>query len=88
MIVLRRKTGQCIRIGKGIRIVVTQVEANTRAHLGIDAPISVPVHRLEIYEKIKQENCAAVQGDTLAWLKSQVQNHEHRLALKGALNEE
>jgi len=69
MIVLRRKLGQAICLSGDIRIVVTKVESNTRAHLGIEAPGSVPVHRLEIYEKIKQENCAATQGDTLAWLQ-------------------
>ena len=69
MIVLRRKAGQALCIGKDIRIVVTEVEPNTRAHLGIEAPISVPVHRLEIFEKIQDENCAAAKGDTLAWLQ-------------------
>jgi len=69
MIVLRRKLGQAICLGDDIRIVVTKVESNTRAHLGIEAPESTPVHRLEIYEKIKQENCAATQGDALAWLQ-------------------
>ena len=69
MIVLRRNVGSAIHIGKDIRIVVTEMEPNTRVHLGIEAPISIPVHRLEIYEKIQQENCAATQGDTLAWLQ-------------------
>jgi len=72
MIVLRRKVGQAIHIGKDIRIVVTEVESNTRAHLGIEAPIEVPVHRLEIHEAIQQENCAASQGDARAWLQEAV----------------
>ncbi len=69
MMVLRTKTGQSIRLGKDIRIVVARVEGHTCVHLGIDAPLSVPVHRLEIYEKIQQENCAATRGNTLAWLQ-------------------
>jgi len=69
MMVLRTKIGQRIRLGKDIWIVVTNVEGNTCVHLGIDAPLSVPVHRLEIYEKIQQENCAATRGNTLAWLQ-------------------
>jgi len=72
MIVLRRKPGQSIRIGKSIQIFVTGVETNLCVHLGIDAPVSVPVHRLEIYERIQQENCAAAQGDTLAWLQGAI----------------
>jgi len=72
MIVLRRTVGQAICIGDDIRVVVTKVEPNTRAHLGIEAPTSIPVHRLEIYEKIQEENCAATGGDTLAWLEGAV----------------
>ena len=72
MIVLRRKIGQAIRIGDDIRIIVTETEPNTRVHLGIEAPATVPVHRLEIYEKIQNENCAAIQGDVLAWLEEAV----------------
>jgi len=69
MIVLRRNVGQAIRIGHDIRIVIAETEPNIRVHLGIEAPPSVPVHRLEIYEKIQSENHAATQGDTLVWLK-------------------
>jgi len=69
MIVLRRSVGQAIRIGHDIRIVITKTELNLRVHLGIEAPASVPVHRLEIYEKIQNENLAAIKGDALVWLK-------------------
>jgi len=69
MIVLRRKTGQCIRLGKDIRIMITGIEAGAKIRLGIEAPASVPVHRLEVYEKIKAENRAAAQGNALFWLR-------------------
>jgi len=69
MIVLRRNIGQAVWIGNDIRIVIAETEPNIRVHLGIEAPPSVPVHRLEIYKKIQNENRAAMQGNALAWLK-------------------
>lgn len=75
MIVLRRTMGQAIHIGDDIRIVVTETEPNGRVHLGIEAPASVSIHRLEIYERIQAENSAAANGDVMAWLKG-VSNEE------------
>ena len=69
MIVLRRTVGQAIHIGDDIRIVVTETEANGRVHLGIEAPASISVHRLEIYERIQAENRSAAAGDVMDWLK-------------------
>ena len=69
MIVLRRTVGQAIHIGDDIRIVVTETEPNGRVHLGIEAPNSISVHRLEIYERIQAENAAAANGDVMGWLK-------------------
>ena len=69
MIVLRRTVGQAIHIGDDIRIVVTETEPNGRVHLGIEAPVSISVHRLEIYERIQAENRSAADGDVMNWLK-------------------
>jgi len=69
MIVLRRTVGQAIHIGDDIRIVVTETEPNGRVHLGIEAPTSISVHRLEIYERIQTENRSAANGDVMDWLK-------------------
>jgi carbon storage regulator len=69
MIVLRRKLGQAIHVGDDIRIVVTKTEPNGRVHLGIEAPASVSIHRLEIYERIQAENCSAANGNVMDWLK-------------------
>lgn len=58
MLVLTRKSGEAIRIGDDVRIVVVEVR-DGQVRLGIEAPIEQPVHREEIYLKIQQENRAA-----------------------------
>lgn len=69
MIVFRRTAGQAIHIGNDIRIVITEVEPGKRVHIGIEAPLTTPVHRLEIYEHIRAENAAAAGGNALDWLQ-------------------
>jgi carbon storage regulator len=56
MLVLTRKVGEKIRIGKEGEVCITILD-NRGAYVrtGIEAPSDVPVHREEIYEKIKQE---------------------------------
>ena len=55
MLVLTRKTGESIVIGNDIRITVLEMQGR-QIRLGIDAPLDVPVHRGEVYERIKEEN--------------------------------
>ena len=47
MLVLSRKKGQSIEIGKGITVTVTQIKGN-QVRLGIKAPPEVPIHRNEL----------------------------------------
>lgn len=58
MLVLTRKSGEGIRIGDDIRLVVVEVREN-HVKLGIEAPHSCPVHREEIYLRIQEENMKA-----------------------------
>ncbi|HHL39963.1 MAG TPA: carbon storage regulator [Deltaproteobacteria bacterium] len=60
MLVLTRKAGEGIRINDDIRIVVVEVREN-QVKIGIEAPRSLPVHREEIYRKIREENLKASQ---------------------------
>ena len=60
MLVLTRKSGEGIRIGDNIRIVVVEVKEN-QVKIGIEAPLELTVHRDEIYEKIQQENIRAAK---------------------------
>lgn len=52
MLVLSRKEDEIIRIGEDISIVIVDIQGD-KVRLGIEAPQDVPVHRQEIYEKIK-----------------------------------
>lgn len=51
MLSLKRKVGERIRIGDDIEVVVTAIEGD-RVRIGIQAPITVPVHREEVYRQI------------------------------------
>jgi carbon storage regulator len=62
MLVLTRKVGEGIVIGEDIRITVVELKGGG-VRIGIDAPRSTKVHRLEVYERIIQENREATQWD-------------------------
>ena len=51
MLVLSRKLGEVMAIGNGITVTVVAVDGD-RVRLGIVAPVEVPIHREEIYQKI------------------------------------
>jgi len=62
MLILTRKSGEKIRIGKDI--IVSVIENSTRqVKLGIEAPQHIPVHREEIYNLIQAENQAALVSE-------------------------
>lgn len=54
MLVLGRKIGEKIKIGDDITISVLKHNSD-HIRIGIEAPRNVPVHREEIYQKIKNE---------------------------------
>lgn len=55
MLVLTRKAGESIVIGRQIRITVLEMQGR-QIRLGIEAPSEIPVHRGEVYERIREEN--------------------------------
>jgi carbon storage regulator len=65
MLILTRRVGETSHIGHNITVTVTRVEGN-QVGIGINAPAKVPVHREEIYKRIKKEAEAALAdaGDT------------------------
>lgn len=54
MLVLSRLPGESIMIADTIEVTIIAIEGH-KVKLGIAAPSSVPVHRLEIYERIRRE---------------------------------
>lgn len=61
MLTLSRVRGEVIHIGDDITITVVDVDRN-KVRLGISAPKEVPVHRAEIYQKIKGRKTEEVAG--------------------------
>ncbi|WP_444889909.1 carbon storage regulator CsrA [Microbulbifer sp. VAAC004] len=54
MLILKRRTGENLRIGKNISVTVLEVKGN-QVKIGINAPKSLSVHREEIYVRIKKK---------------------------------
>ena len=54
MLILTRRTGETVMIGNEVTVTVLGVKGN-QVRLGIKAPKSTPVHREEIYDRIKRE---------------------------------
>lgn len=54
MLVLTRHSGEAIMIGDDVVITVLGIRGN-QIRIGIKAPKDVPVHREEIYDRIKKE---------------------------------
>ncbi len=54
MLVLSREKKEKIRIGDDVVVEIVDVRGD-KVRLGITAPLSIPVHREEIYEAIQRE---------------------------------
>ena len=55
MLILTRHPGESIKIGNDVTVTVLGARHN-QVRLGIEAPRSVPVHREEIYQRIRASN--------------------------------
>lgn len=77
MLVLTRKSGECIQIGEDIEIKVIGMEGD-QVKLGISAPKSVEIHRKEIYLDIKEQNneAANISMDIFKQLKDTNQSKD------------
>ena len=59
MLILTRRIGETLNIGDEITVKVLGIKGN-QVRIGIDAPETVPVHREEVYERIKKEREAGI----------------------------
>jgi len=63
MLVLTRRTGESVKIGDDVAVIVLGVKGN-HVRLGFEAPKAIGIHRQEIYERMRQE-AERAQGNTL-----------------------
>ena len=61
MLVLSRKLNQSIVINDKVVVTVLRVRGDN-VLLGIDAPLEIPVHRQEVYEKMQNEEVLMIVG--------------------------
>ncbi len=61
MLVLTRKNGESIRVADGIIFTILEC-GNGQVKVGISAPPQLPIHREEVYLRIREENLAAARG--------------------------
>lgn len=54
MLILTRRVGETLMIGDDVTVTVLGVKGN-QVRIGVSAPKDVPVHREEIYERIRKE---------------------------------
>ncbi len=57
MLILTRRVGETIMICDDISVTVLGIKGN-QARIGIEAPKDLPVHRLEVFEKIREQEAA------------------------------
>ena len=69
MLILTRRLGENIRIGENISVAVLGIRGN-QVRLGIDAPKTLPVHREEIYQRIKNERNAELPVNSQSGIES------------------
>lgn len=78
MLVLSRKKGQSIMIGRDIEVSIVDVQGD-QVRLGINAPRDVAIHRKEVYEEIINENrqAAVTQIDPAAIKSIKLENKDN-----------
>lgn len=59
MLILSRKSGECIVIDGRIKVKIVRLDGDV-VKVGIEAPMDVPVHRQEVYEEIQRSNQQAL----------------------------
>ena len=59
MLILSRKTSESIIIDGHILIKIVRIEGGM-VKVGIDAPVSIPVHRQEVFDEIQRNNLEAI----------------------------
>jgi carbon storage regulator len=62
MLILTRKVGETLMIGDEVEVTILSLKGN-QVRIGVNAPKDVPVHREEIYDRIKREQAGNEVGN-------------------------
>ncbi len=62
MLVLSRKKNESIVINDEVVVTIVEIRGD-KVRLGIEAPKEVPVHRREVYDKIKEAERRGIEQD-------------------------
>lgn len=62
MLVLKRKEGEAIVIGKDVKVVILEIESSS-VKVGIEAPKSITIFREEVLKKIEERMRASVVSE-------------------------
>jgi carbon storage regulator len=62
MLILTRRIGESIMIGDDVTVTVLNVHGN-QVRIGVHAPRDVPVHREEIFERIRHAELGGAPGE-------------------------
>ena len=76
MLILTRRINETLNIGDDVQVTVLGIKGN-QVRIGINAPRDVPVHREEIYQRIKREERMDA-GDADVGPDDYSSDHDHR----------
>ena len=77
MLILTRRINETLNIGDDVQVTVLGIKGN-QVRIGINAPRDVPVHREEIYQRIKREERMNEGGGEGQADDDYSSDHDHR----------
>lgn len=64
MLILTRRVGESVIIGSTVKVTILGVAGN-QVRVGTDAPKQIPVHRAEVYRRIKAMESQAIPEESI-----------------------
>ena len=83
MLILSRRINECVMIADDVKVMILGINGS-QVKIGIEAPKSVPVHRLEIYHKIHSDPAA---NDARHGLREPYEDHKPQQSSKSHIVE-